>query len=135
MSQFQKRIFVAVAAALSFGAVQLAFGHDLAAGLQASFQDTSGTPASAINRAAKADRAPSPAGPSTPTHTISLRPDGLSDTLILIRIPVAEARNPSAARPVPWTKPGQLKLTVACEPMVSVLTEVARRLQPGRCVT
>jgi hypothetical protein len=27
------------------------------------------------------------------------------------------------------------KLTVACEPVVSVLTEVAKQLQPGRCVT
>jgi hypothetical protein len=27
------------------------------------------------------------------------------------------------------------KATVACEPVVSVLTDIAKRLQPGRCVT
>jgi hypothetical protein len=27
------------------------------------------------------------------------------------------------------------KPTIACEPMVSSLTEVAKLLQPGRCVT
>jgi hypothetical protein len=26
-------------------------------------------------------------------------------------------------------------MAVACEPVVSVLTEIARQLQPGRCVT
>jgi hypothetical protein len=30
-------------------------------------------------------------------------------------------------------KPG--RTAVACEPVVSVLTEVAKLLQPGRCVT
>jgi hypothetical protein len=33
------------------------------------------------------------------------------------------------------TKSGDRKATVACEPPVSVLTEVAKRLQPGRCIT
>jgi hypothetical protein len=32
-----------------------------------------------------------------------------------------------------FAKPG--KTAVACEPVVSVLTEVAKLLQPGRCVT
>jgi hypothetical protein len=32
-------------------------------------------------------------------------------------------------------KQGRNKPTIACEPMVSSLTEVAKLLQPGRCVT
>jgi hypothetical protein len=32
-------------------------------------------------------------------------------------------------------KSGDRKNAVACEPVVSVLTEVAKLLQPGRCVT
>jgi hypothetical protein len=32
-------------------------------------------------------------------------------------------------------KSGGQKTAVACEPVVSVLTEVAKLLQPGRCVT
>jgi hypothetical protein len=37
------------------------------------------------------------------------------------------------ARDTSFAKPGDRK--VACEPVVSVLTEVAKQLQPGRCVT
>jgi hypothetical protein len=68
------------------------------------------------------------------TRTISVSVDGLSDTSILVRVPVArkEARNTSPA-PVLTNKP--VGRTVACEPVVSVLTEVAKQLQPGRCVT
>jgi hypothetical protein len=67
------------------------------------------------------------------TQTISLRLDVLSDTSVLIRIPVAQARKSPSAPAV--TKSGERKMAVACEPVVSVLTEVAKQLQPGRCVT
>jgi hypothetical protein len=56
---------------------------------------------------------------------------------VVVRVPVAQApvtqevRNP----PAPPARPGPSKMTVACEPPVSVLTEVAKLLQPGRCVT
>ncbi|MEA2911718.1 MAG: hypothetical protein QOJ15_3799, partial [Bradyrhizobium sp.] len=74
------------------------------------------------------------AGPASQTQTISLRLDALAATSVLIRIPVAQAaREGTSARPIA-TSPNR-KLTVACEPVVSVLTEVARQLQPGRCVT
>jgi hypothetical protein len=67
------------------------------------------------------------------TQTISLRLDSLSDTSVLVRVPVAgEARNSSSAPSL--IKSGG-KVAVACEPVVSVLTEVAKQLQPGRCVT
>jgi hypothetical protein len=69
-----------------------------------------------------------------PTRTISIRLDGLSDTSVLVRVPVAMAARNSSSAPA-LTKSGDRKLTVACEPVVSVLTEVARQLQPGRCVT
>jgi hypothetical protein len=74
-----------------------------------------------------------------PTQTISLRLDALADTSILVRVPAAkEARNGSSA-PSPFapaaTTSGSRKMAVACEPVVSVLTEVAKLLQPGRCVT
>jgi hypothetical protein len=70
-----------------------------------------------------------------PTRTISIRLDRLADTSVLIRIPaVKETRNLPPA-PLPLNKPGDRKLKVACEPVVSTLTEVAKLLQPGRCVT
>ena len=59
-------------------------------------------------------------------------------TSVLVRVPVVkkpetEARNRPAAPSL--FNSGGSKRTVACEPMVSVLTEVAKQLQPGRCVT
>jgi hypothetical protein len=129
MSQIQKGIFGALAIGLMLGAAQLAFGHDLMVGKP-------GAPVVAgtgVNRAAKADRAAVPVSPIA-THTIALQPDGLDDTSVLVRVPVAkEARN----RQVPSLidKSGARKTTVACEPVVSVLTEVAKLLEPGRCVT
>jgi len=129
MSQIHKGIFGALAIALMFGAAQLAFGHDLKVGKP----DAPAAPGTDINRAAKADRAPVPLS-QIATHTIVLQPDGLDDTSVLVRVPVArEARN----RRVPSLidRSGARKTTVACEPVVSVLTEVAKLLEPGRCVT
>jgi hypothetical protein len=130
MSQFSKGILAAFAVTLTLGAAQFASGRDLSVG-----QDDAATVAEAtINRSAKADRAARVAGPALQTQTISLRLDALAATSVLIRIPLAQAaRDSTSARPI-TTSPGR-KLTVACEPVVSVLTEVARQLQPGRCVT
>jgi hypothetical protein len=140
MSQIHKGIFGALAVALTLGAVQLAFAHDLLGGRQAA----AAAPETGINRAAKSDRAAVPASPGQ-TQTIALRHDGVTDTSVLVRVPVAremsretskeaskEARN---GTPPPVTKPAAKKIAVACEPPVSVLTEVAKLLQPGRCVT
>jgi hypothetical protein len=130
-------ILGAIAVALTFGAVQFASGRDLAKQdiKQASWQDS--TSAATINREAKADRAGRPAGPVMPTNTISFRLNDLSDTSVLVRMPVAPEASKGAAAPV-LTKSGLTKsgrTTLACEPVVSVLTEVAKHLQPGRCVT
>jgi hypothetical protein len=136
MSQLATGIFGAIAVALSFGAAQFALGRDLTTGEQnasrSSLQNSLEVSEPAINRAAKADRAAVVAGSQIPTQTISLRFDSLSDTSVLLRVPaVRQADDRSSVRPV--TKPG--RMTLACEPMVSVLTEVAKQLQPGRCVT
>jgi hypothetical protein len=129
-SGISKGIFGALAISLTFGAIQLASGHDLA-GIR---QVPAGSPEAIINRAAKADRAVAATTATGQTRTISLRLDALSDTSILVRVPMAkEARDTPPAPAV--KKSGDRKLAVACEPVVSVLTEVAKLLQPGRCVT
>jgi len=133
MSQKSRLIFGMAAIALTLGAIPLAAGRDLSGGVFKRSQITSGTQAAAINRAAKADRAGSVVQSAVPTRTISLKLDGLADTSVLIRVPVAQAARPSSFAPS-WTKSGA-KRTVACEPVVSVLTEIAKQLQPGRCVT
>jgi hypothetical protein len=127
-----KGILAAIAMSLTFGAAQYALGRDLSGTGQGSFEVALGTSEAVINRAAKADRA-GVAGAVEQTRTISLRFEGLPDTSVLVRVPVAkEARNNSVPS---LTKSGARKITVACEPVVSVLTEVAKQLQPGRCVT
>ncbi len=133
MSRLAIGIFSAIALSLTLGVAQFASGRDLNEAPQDRLQDAfreplavGGTP---VNRAAKADRLASVAGSPSQTRTISLRLDGFSDTSFLVRVPVAGGAAPSV------TKSGNRKLTVACEPVVSVLTEVARLLQPGRCVT
>jgi hypothetical protein len=135
MSQLATGIFGVIAVSLTCGAVQFALGRDLSGTIQQPSRDS----AAAVNRATKADRAAGVtaagvAAAAQPTQTISLRVAGLSDTSVLVRIPVAgEARNHPPPRFL--TKSSDRKLTVACEPVVSVLTEVAKLLQPGRCVT
>src|SRR3954466_12052349 len=138
MSQIFKAILATLAVAATFGAVQLASGHDLT-GLR---QLASTEPAGEINRAAKADRAALKAAPVR-TETITFRTVGLDDTSVVVRVPVIQAPVVQAPvvteemrnRPAAPAKPGASKMTVACEPPVSVLTEVAKLLQPGRCVT
>ena len=132
MSQLSRAVFGTIAVSLTLGAVQLAAGRDLTG-----THNPAGTP-NAVNRTAKADRADASVGSRTATRTISLRFDALADTSVLIRMPAAKAsdkqpRNGSPASLL--TKSGNRKAMVACEPPVSVLTEVAKQLQPGRCVT
>jgi hypothetical protein len=118
----------------------LASGHDLAGRWQA-LADTSSrsanlAPSHNVNRTAKADRLaeikPAPAA----TRTVSMRLNDLADTSVLLRVPaVIETGN--AKPPVLLLNQQKVRTrpTIACEPMVSSLTEVAKLLQPGRCVT
>jgi hypothetical protein len=132
MSQIFKAFFAVFAVSATFGAVQLASGHDLAG-----LRQFAGTPPAAdINRAAKVDRGALKAAPGH-TETITIRSVGLEDTSVVVRVPVVkdEARNRPAPPPPSPAKPARSKTTIACEPPVSVLTEVAKLLQPGRCVT
>ena len=128
MSYVFSGIVGAIAVSLSFGAAQFASGSDLH-GPDAAAEAT-------VNRLAKADRADAPAM-SLKTQTISVRVEGLSDTSVLVRVPVAQTRKEARnTLPAPTTVSKQpVARTVACEPVVSVLTEVAKQLQPGRCVT
>lgn len=141
MSQIQKVFFGAVAiaatlGAVQVGAVQLTSGHDLADRWQAlADQPGQGRDVAThdVNRASKSDRLADLKPAAVPTRTVSMRLNDLAETSVLLRVPaVIETGN---AKPAPTLlKPGR-KPTIACEPMVSSLTEVAKLLQPGRCVT
>jgi hypothetical protein len=131
-------IFGAIALSLTSGTAQLAsrtaFSEAGQDGLQNSVAEPVTAGGHAVNRGSKADRAASVLGSPAQTRTVALRLEGFSDTSFLVRVPVANgAANPSSTST--RTKSGDRRLTLACEPVVSVLTEVAKRLQPGRCVT
>ena len=145
MSRLTTGISGAVAIVLISGAAQFASGRDLGRDLMSatgrlspvdqSLLSSSGSPvadAAAVNRGAKTDRAMGPAVSSGLTRTVSLKLSSFSDTTFLLRVPVV-ASTPTAASSV--TKPAARRPVVACEPVVSVLTEVFKQLQPGRCVT
>jgi hypothetical protein len=138
MSRLAIGIYGVIALSLTLGVAQLALGHDLSettlAGLQNSLTDSLTASGHAVNRGSKADRAVSVGGSPAQTRTISLRLDSFSDTSFLVRVPVVIGTGNSSFAPA-RTKSGDRKLVLACEPVVSVLTEVAKRLQPGRCVT
>ncbi|MCK1385498.1 hypothetical protein [Bradyrhizobium sp. 21] len=135
MSQIYKGFLAAVAIAATLGAAQLAFGHDLAGRWQA-VGDKSGD---VVNRAGKADRLTNLKETAVPTRTVSMRLNDLADTSVLLRVPavmeIGNAKPPVLLPSQKTQKQGRSKPTIACEPMVSSLTEVAKLLQPGRCVT
>jgi hypothetical protein len=134
-----------VAASLMVGAVQLASGHDLTGGLM-----STASTSNSVNRTAKADRVQAlPATGRTKTVTLSF--SQFADTSFLLRVPAAPAavadQGNSNAAPAPASQvtiktegikrdnASTGKRPVACEPSVSILTEIAKTLQPGRCVT
>jgi hypothetical protein len=129
MSQIQKVFLCVAAAAATLGAVQLAFGHDLAG----RWQGVSEKPAYLVNRTSKADRLAAPKPAAVATRTVSMRLNDLADTSVLLRVSAAVAAG-DARRPTLLRQQAR-KPAFACEPMVSSLTEVAKLLQPGRCVT
>jgi hypothetical protein len=143
MSQNSRILFVALAAATTLGAAQIAAGQSASTvnastvSLADRFQAVS-EPAGAagINRTAKSDRAANVPRSTEQARTILLNVGSLADTSVLVRIPVQkEAKNLPPLAPAARSGSDRAKKIVACEPVVSVLTEVAKLLQPGRCVT
>lgn len=136
-SGISKGIFGAAILSLTFGA--LAWGRDLVQqDPRNQFVKVGAATSATINRAAKADRAARVGGSVIQTQTVGLRLNDLANTSVLIRVPVAREIRNQTRNGAPGSlliKSGESKATVACEPVVSVLTEVAKRLRPGRCVT
>ena len=140
MSQIQKVFLGAVAIVATLGAVQLASGHDLADRWQAVADIPShssiSAPSQNVNRAAKADRLAGLKPAPVATRTVSMRLNDLAETSVLLRVPATIATgNAEPPLLLQHQKKVRSKPTIACEPMVSSLTEVAKLLQPGRCVT
>lgn len=128
----------AAALALSGAHLEMASGNDLGAFGARHGDAALIAPGAApeINRAAKGDREIVTAPSQQLLRTVSIRVDQLAHTSVLIRVPADHARSentPSpAAKPI---KPGKQRKMIACEPLVSGLTEVAKVLDSGRCIT
>jgi hypothetical protein len=146
MSNVTSGILGAVAATLALGAVHLevATGNDLVG----SAQRGSGTvgvahspanivaAAQNVNRSAKGDRdlAVQPSG----GVTISFKVPGADDASVALRMPAGDAADARRKVPVPVKmEKGSAadRKPIACEPVVSALTAVAKQLGPGRCIT
>jgi len=130
MSYIHKGILGAAAIALICGASQFAAGEDLTVGMR-----SAQTPEQGVNRAAKADRAAIAAEAVAPTKTVSIHVDRLPDTSILVRIPARHEARGNAAPAQLQLKTGAAKPDPACEPVVSVLSDMAKQLPPGRCIS
>ena len=135
MSKVSSLVLGMVAGATMFGAIQYASGNDL----RGTLTDSDKVASSDVNRAAKGDRASLITTQNKQSQTLSFRVQGLSDTSILLRMGVAPVAAPTKneavnIRPLPMNAKPQ-RAAVGCEPPVSVLSEMAKMLQPGRCVT
>ncbi|MGY3449986.1 hypothetical protein [Bradyrhizobium sp. USDA 4353] len=145
MSQTGKVVVLGSLAAsvMLVGAMQLASGHDLASSFQtqASASEQLVATAGNVNREAKSDRAPLVSA-ATETRTVSIKLGAFADTTFLMRLPVqapasnaGQATAPQGSQIISTENERRAVKPIACEPSVSVLTEIAKRLQPGRCVT
>lgn len=139
-----KAIGVMAAAAASLGALHLeaaSGGNVLVASLEQSalFRPVSSALRQDINRAAKSDRLDGVARSASPQRTIALSLVGVSDTSVLVRVPIAQPQGQLApVQTKPAVAPARgtaTKRLVACEPIASILTEAGRTMAAGRCIT
>lgn len=134
MSKISSLVLGTVAGAALFGAMQFASGDDL----HGTLTDQDKVASNTVNRSAKADRASlNTVQNDQQGQTLSFRVYGLSDTSVLLRLagtPAPVKSETVNSRAVPMNAKPQ-RAAVACEPPVSMLTEVAKLLQPGRCIT
>lgn len=147
MSYMASGTLGAVAAVLALGAVHLevSAGNDVLGPVQRGDASVI-SPAQAegneaivtkVDRSAKGDRETAVA--PTGGLTLSFKLPGLPDTSVAMRVPSGEAADALRKAPASTTGSGKGSSAgtrpVACEPVVSVLTAVAKQLEPGRCIT
>jgi len=87
--------------------------------------------ADVVNRTAKADRLAA-ATPGVSGPTLVFKVAGMKNTSVATFVLGPQRSAPATA---PGAASRAIMKTAACEPPVSALTEVARLMQTGRCVT
>ncbi len=129
MFQVSAGVLGVLAVILSLGAVHLASGRITPPAMTRPFR--------VVNRAVKSDRG-NVSISTREGRTVSIRLESLPDTSIVFRIPRSSGQEVTITHEarLASTRPrGAVRRTIACEPVVSALTDVAKQLQPGRCVT
>ena len=140
MSHITSGILGGAAMALMMGAMQFASGSDLRATVvPVNAAEASQVNSEAVNRSAKADRAQVTASQDA-GRTLSFRVHSLPDTSLLLRVAPTPVKVDKIIRSEVAAAQRAFKATaeksaVACEPPVSVLTDIAKLLEPGRCLT
>ena len=140
MSHITSGILGGAAMALMMGAMQFASGSDLRATVvPVNAAEASQVNSEAVNRSAKADRAQVTASQDA-GRTLSFRVHSIPDTSLLLRVAPTPVKVEKIIRSEVAAAQRAFKATaeksaVACEPPVSVLTDIAKLLEPGRCVT
>lgn len=133
MFQLASGILGAAAATLAFSTVHLEVSAK--GDQQQTVANVQSVSASQVVRAGKGDRLTSPS-PQGQNLTVSFRLPGVDSSVMMrVQLPAngQNATDRSPSPPVDRASTG--KRMVACEPSVSVLTPVAKVLQPARCVT
>ncbi|ABA06022.1 conserved hypothetical protein [Nitrobacter winogradskyi Nb-255] len=127
MLQVSAGFLAGLAVTLSLGAVHLESNGE------AAVYDAA---VASVHRAVKSDLGIVPS-PNAGGRTVSVRLQSLPRMSIVFRLPDSgqEARDRGVKRGLQRSPAARVKRTIACEPVVSMLTDVAKRLQPGRCVT
>ena len=135
MSSVASGILAAAAATFAFGAVHLAGASGNNRLMSERLADTglSAIPsiASSVNRQAKSDRAPAAQALGRST-TIAFEVPALPNTTLIVRVPAENAASSTPVKAPERSSPA--RRTTACEPSVSMLTAVAKQLQPSRCL-
>lgn len=88
-----------------------------------------------INRSVKGDRDIVTAPSKQSLRTVSIQVDQLAHTSVLIRVPADQVRGENTPAPAARPIKSNMRKMIACEPVVSGLTEVAKVLDSGRCIT
>lgn len=141
MSHMSMVRIAGIAAGLTVIAAPFAFGGELPGWLlrpavaSATATSVVSAPVTTVERAAKSDRAAVAARSGPVTRTFSIQPGGLEGTSILLRVPDQVGTATDVPQHLIKSRESVSKPRAACEPVVSVLTEVAKQLGPGRCVT
>jgi hypothetical protein len=134
MSRVASGVLVAALATFAFGAVHLAGASGNSQRILIKVSDASPSPAvrmvSIVNRDTKSDRAGVPV--QDRSTTVSFKSPSLPGTSFIVRVPDGTAAVTAPEKDVTRSAP---KRMTACEPSVSVLTAIAKQLQPSRCVT